>query len=186
MSLGLVHLILVGMIIGCGYVLVTRYNARKLMKAEGMGGSHRTEVAWQQVVADYGRYIERNPVSHGTEIRDVTCLPHPKHDIKQALIAALLLETNEPRSACLKVALLGLADFQEGVGLEPLHALGCDVRVIKAALESGTDKKAMVAKVADNPNRQRYEHFQELANKEWTTLTEVIAKTTTARQQLAR
>ena len=87
-----------------------------------------TETEKKQIFNDYGLYIETDPPSGGIEIRDVSCLPHPKQRIKDAFVHELLIQADEKRLGLLRATLLMLSDFQEGVGPEPLHALGFDIR----------------------------------------------------------
>jgi len=180
MSRALTELIMIGIFVVVGYILFTHVKSRNSARLSSVAADQKTDSEWQQVVRDYGRYIERNPIS-GVKIRDAACLPSPKQGIKQALIRELLLEADEERVARLKTMLLILADFQDGVGPKPLNPLGVDAITLKAALELGADIKAVAAKIATNPTRQRYERYQELVNKELASLEEMIAQATKAR-----
>ena len=113
-----------------------------------------------QIVDDYAKHIEKNP-SPGI-VFDVACLPHPKEAIAKALIMQSLYEPNLDRLGCLGGILVCLADYQEGVGPEPLFATGVDPR-------KGfdlSDLNALAKQIATYPHRERYKQFEALQNKD--------------------
>lgn len=123
-----------------------------------------------RIIADYGEFIEHNPVASGVEVRDVTCLPHDKEAILDAICLEIVKEKNERRLEALKASALFLADFQEGVGNQPLSKLGVDVSSVDAASMSGEDLKALAGKIAGNPDKRRFEAFEPLVEEDRTNI----------------
>jgi hypothetical protein len=77
---------------------------------------------------------------------DAGSLPHPKELIKQALILALLLETDPKQREVLKGGYIMLSDWQEGVGDEPV---GLDV----TKMDLNADPKELAKRIHDPVHR---------------------------------
>jgi len=60
-------------------------------------GEKMTATEQAQIIHDYALYIEIDPPGGGMEIRDASCLPHPKQRIKDAFVRELLIEMDEKR-----------------------------------------------------------------------------------------
>jgi hypothetical protein len=74
-----------------------------------------TDTDFVHIVQAYGRILETSAPVPGS-VADASKLPYPKHQIKDAIIAALR-STDDPRiQEHLKVAYIQLSDWQEGVG----------------------------------------------------------------------
>ncbi|MBH0190087.1 MAG: hypothetical protein HP493_14920 [Nitrospira sp.] len=174
MSLDTIELILIIVIATVGYILYTFAKSRNSVSSSSRDVQKVTDKEWQQIVIDFGRYIEDNP-SVGA-ISDSSCLPHPKQAIKEAFVRELLSEADEYRFQCMKATLLALAEFQDGVGSEPLLALGVDYGELK-----NTDVKTLAERIATYPHRERYEQFEVLVNKETSAIQELLAKVTVLR-----
>lgn len=78
-----------------------------------------TVAAAEKIVQEYGAAL-RSVSRPGRYVTDARNLPHPKEDIKQALILALRLNTDPKEREALKIAYVSLADWQEGVGDIPV------------------------------------------------------------------
>jgi hypothetical protein len=79
-----------------------------------------------KIIQDYGAFVESATHAPGCVV-DARNLPHPKQRIKQALILALRSTTDPQKRDWCRTGLLYLADWQEGVGNEPV---GLDLRKI--------------------------------------------------------
>tara|TARA_R110002072_G_C7855126_1_gene525999 strand:- start:337 stop:1047 length:711 start_codon:yes stop_codon:yes gene_type:complete len=135
-----------------------------------------------KVISDYGQFLEHNPTAG--EIRDATDLPHPKEEILDAICLELVREGDDNRREALKVGALTLAYFQAGVGTEPLSMLGVSVDEMANPPESDDALRALAARMANNPNRERYETFEALADEESTTIQAKLAAAEQLRQQM--
>ena len=65
----------------------------------------------QRIVTSYGAVLEER-VATGV-VRDISSLPCPKLQIKEALQCAMRVTTDAPGREQLKIAFISLADFQE-------------------------------------------------------------------------
>jgi len=74
----------------------------------------------ERVVNAWGKRMETTEPS---TFYDVSTLPYPKAEIERCLMAAIVITKGQPVNAHFKVALVGLADFQEEVGSEGLRLL---------------------------------------------------------------
>lgn len=72
-----------------------------------------------QIVREYGAVLEVSSTSLGG-VADVRELPYPKERIKAALIVALRATTDKKVTEQLKGGYVFLADWQPGVGAEPI------------------------------------------------------------------
>ena len=77
-------------------------------------GDRRYAMRYQQIIADYGRYIEANPPNG--KIRSTSELPHSKEEILEAITFQIVREKRSSSLKTLKLCALMLADFQEEVG----------------------------------------------------------------------
>ncbi len=106
--------------------------------------------------------MERNPSGGGGQIWDVKCLPYDKGTILDAICLEIVRETDENRLEALKIGALSLADYQDGVGDQPISTLGVDLTSNDPASLNDDDLKALAAKIADNPDRGRFETYKPL------------------------
>jgi hypothetical protein len=67
------------------------------------------------IVTKYGAVLESEAPMPGC-VADVTKLPFPKAEIKEALVHALRVTSDAKMKDFLKIAYVQLADWQEGVG----------------------------------------------------------------------
>jgi hypothetical protein len=124
--------------------------------------SSRRELSEQQrnkIIKDYGAFFEHHPTLP-SRIDDVSVLPHPKEAILDALCAELTREKDPKRVSAMRYCALGLAQFQPGVGAEPIHSLGID---IGTAAKSGRDMHDVLTEIAHNSNSARWQHFNAMA-----------------------
>lgn len=133
------------------------------------------------VISDYGQFLEHHPTVG--EIRDASDLPHPKEEILDAICLELVQEDDEQRREALKVAALSLADFQAGVGAEPLRMLGIDTDDLFQAPKNDDELRLMAERIASNPTQEKYETFSAMANEE---ITAIQAKLLAAEQMRQR
>lgn len=129
-----------------------------------------------EILSEYGEYLESHPTA--CEIRDSKFLPHDKQAILEAIYLEIVRETDATRLEALKTCALMLADFQEGVGEQPLSPLGIDLTELTPA--DREDAKALAKRiVAGNSGRERYESFSPRVEED---RANILAKLTAAEQ----
>lgn len=113
----------------------------------------------KRIIEDFAERVQYFP-SGGTIIFDISCLPH----LKSKILAAFVLELSErpepERKSNLEALLPCLADYQEGVGQEPLHPLGLDIVVLKDVCEASFE--AFATLVTNNKMKERQERFKQI------------------------
>jgi len=87
----------------------------------------------KKIIQDYGALMERNPPLP-TRIEDVSALPHPKETILDALLIEIGQKHPKHIDEMLQVGAVSLAQYQGGVGDEPLEMLGMDVSKLPTTL----------------------------------------------------
>ena len=109
-----------------------------------------------KIIQDYGAFIERNPPLP-TRIEDTSVLPHPKAAILEALIFEI--EQGHPKHVddMLRFGAISLAQYQRGVGREPLEVLGTDARDLPPQLAGEKHLAELLTKMQD-----RFKKFDEL------------------------
>ena len=108
--------------------------------------------AVEKILDAYGELVETRPFVN--EVIDEKELPYPKDTILTAICIGLVSDGYDEGG--LIVCATGLAQFQPGVGLKRLHALGFDPRAM-----AGMDPELLVQKITGDPAaRERYESFQ--------------------------
>ena len=119
----------------------------------------------EQIISEYGSYIENHPPVG--EIRDVSELPYPKEEILDAITLEIVREYNDERVEAMKACAIMLADFQENVGSKPLTMLGINTSEMLAGVTSNdSDLKNLAAKLAENPDKEKYESLRKVADEE--------------------
>jgi hypothetical protein len=93
------------------------------------------------LISDYGVFLERHGPSP-LRIEDVAVLPHPKDAILSALLSAVA-PGNDKKNDFLMTGAIFLAQFQPGVGSEPLYQGGFD---LTAGLPATNDPAALRAR----------------------------------------
>ncbi|MBC8021124.1 MAG: hypothetical protein H7X78_07935 [Methyloceanibacter sp.] len=136
----------------------------------GAEADSRSEMDWDarsRILNDYGDHLQRDPVA-GT-ICDVKRLPHPKETILLAICEQIAVEDNPERMVGLVMSAPMLADYQEGVGDEPLWGIGID-----PGEGAKLDPLELAKLVANSPNRQRYEAFRPLVEADYARIMSVV------------
>jgi hypothetical protein len=87
----------------------------------------------ETIIQDYGALMERKPPLP-TRIEDVSALPHPKATILDALLSELGQGHSAHMAEMLRIGAISLAQYQPGVGREPLEMLGADASKVPATL----------------------------------------------------
>jgi len=106
------------------------------------------------IVADFGDFLTKHPV--GGKILDVKALPHNKDTILDAICFLIVVSEDEKRVEQLRAGALILANFQEGVGDQPLWPLGFDVSA------SDEDVDAFIERVNADANTKAHERYMTL------------------------
>jgi hypothetical protein len=109
-----------------------------------------------KIIQDYEAFIERTPPLP-TRIEDTSVLPHPKAAILEALICEI--EQGHPKhvDVRLRFGAISLAQYQRGVGREPLEVLATDVRDLPPKLAKEKHLAELLTKMQD-----RFKKFDEL------------------------
>lgn len=121
----------------------------------------------EQIISEYGSYIEKHPPVG--EIRDVSELPYPKEEILDAITLEIVWENNDQRVEAMKACAIMLADFQDNVGLKPLTMLGIstsETAMLAGVISNDSDLKDLAAKIAKNPDKEKYESLRKVADEE--------------------
>lgn len=69
-----------------------------------------------QIASDYGAVLASSAAPAPLCVADAHKLPHPKEDIKKALVYALRIVEDPQMRSALKICYISLANWQEGVG----------------------------------------------------------------------
>ncbi len=126
-----------------------------------------TSLNRNKIITEYGEFIERHaPVP--TRIEDVSVLPYPK----ETILSALLLEIvrgDVLQIQVLRVCARFLAQFQAGVGCEPLEMIGVDIANL--AMPPVNDPEAWQAYLriiceAEGKTRSRFDEFYKLVEED--------------------
>jgi len=107
---------------------------RERQSSSGMPYTKAVEIA-----GDYGALLEHGAPVPGT-VADITKLPYPKSEIREALIVILQATSDRYMREQLKIAYISLAGWQEGVGCSNI---GLDL----VNMELSQDPKALVEQV---------------------------------------
>lgn len=121
-----------------------------------------------QVVSDFGEHVEHFPTTT-LEIRDASCLPHPKKEICDALMLSIMsgemnTEVDSKLKEAMRFALTEiLPQYQEGVGSEAFFKLGVDLKCLPESVE-----ESCTAIVSDKcrANAEQYEQMEPTVHQE--------------------
>lgn len=118
----------------------------------------RTE--WKQIIEDFAERVQYFP-SAGIRFFDISCLPHPKSIILAAFALEIVEEPDAERKSDPMTLVSALADYQEGVGQEPLHPLGLDINVLKDVCDA-TSVETYATLVGSDKMKERQEHYKQI------------------------
>jgi hypothetical protein len=93
---------------------------------EAIARAERQDTQDNQIISNFAFLMEKGSLK-ADAFYDVAVLPHPKEEILQAIERQILREPVEARVEWLKVGVLFLPNFQEGVGPGPLPMTGFDL-----------------------------------------------------------
>jgi hypothetical protein len=130
-----------------------------------------------QIISAYGKFIETRTMTPD-EIADVKLLPFPKEELLEAICLELIREPDESKRSAMEVGAILLANFQEGVGDEPLSMFGFQLPSEQPATDEETLELAKKL-TEENPKRQRWEEFNARVKLEGET---ILARTKAAEQ----
>ena len=134
------------------------------------------------MISDFGSFIECNPTT-GDEIRDVVTLLHPKSTILEAIYIEMACERDIKRFHALSICALSLADYQPGVGKRPISALGITLPANAESLSS-EEIRALASKIANNPDRDKFEKFKALAEQDTVEIRKMLKAAEWTRRQI--
>ncbi|MCH7778030.1 MAG: hypothetical protein IH878_16090 [Gemmatimonadetes bacterium] len=102
----------------------------------------------EMIIGDFGALMEKgiDPITY----YDVSMLPHAKEDILKALLISIKFSSDPTLREHFKVALVFLAQFQEGVGPNPISPLPVDLAALMEAKDAGKISiQEVILKVAE-------------------------------------
>jgi TPR repeat protein len=134
-----------------------------------------TEPSREMIIGDYGAFMEHNP-SLPTRIEDVSVLPHPK----EVILDALLMEIGRghPRhlDEMMQVGARCLAQYQPGVGKEPLEKLGLDISKLPRTKDPDALRaQAKLMSEAISKTADRFNAFEKLVEDDLRRISSKIA-----------
>lgn len=132
----------------------------------GSGDIQKMVKGVQQIVSDYGAFLEHQDSTYGVAIFDEKDLPHKKEVILDAICLVIRTELDDDMRNALKISATRLAEYQEGVGDQPvsMQADGLDMNVLSGSL-STEEMKDLAAKMA-RTDQKRFEYYKSLADKD--------------------
>ena len=136
------------------------------------------------VIASFGKCMEED--DSFVVFKDVKKLPYPREVILKSLCRQISITKNDKLCEQMKVGLLFLASYQEGVGDENLYRIGSDIQQLieKTAKEYTPEQlrelpadetskimKKFIEKSTENSEaiehqKKKYEHFNKLCEKD--------------------
>jgi len=137
----------------------------------------------KDVIGDFGAFLEQRP-NLPTRIEDVTVLPHPKEEILDALM--LEIARGHPNmNEWLEVSATFLAQYQPGVGKEPLDMLGADFSALPETHDlEELRKQAIKMVVSEEKTRGRFEEFNKLVQQDLQRISKLTAAAVILREQM--
>jgi len=129
----------------------------------------------QKIINDYGALIERRPPIP-TRIEDIAALPHPKEQILDALLMEIVRGHSEHIDNMMRVGAINLAQYQAGVGDDPLEMLGVDITKLPDTHDLGAVKAQMkLISEAGSKTRKRFDEFNTLVTEDMKRINAKIA-----------
>ena len=138
----------------------------------------------EKVINEYGAFIARCP-SLPTRIEDVSVLPHSK----ETILNALLLEIARGHTPHMNAAMVGLAmclaQYQPGVGSEPLEMLGMNLAKLPVTDDLETFRaQAERFLAAEEKTRPLFDEFNKLVAKDLDQINAKIAAAERLRREV--
>jgi hypothetical protein len=116
------------------------------------------------IAADFGDVFDKND---GLSIYDVSQLPHPKDSIRAALFDIYQNDTDHNRKELVKVALLELANYQEGVGSKPIRGTPDLSQLMDEGDQDPTELAERVLEAAEETNQDQYSKYRKIGEEEY-------------------
>jgi hypothetical protein len=125
----------------------------------------KTIAGVNKIVNDYGDFMQSSAFPAPGCIADTKKLPYDKEIIKTALILSLKLCDDPEMKEMLKVAYVGLADFQDGVGLVDV---GLDMRKLPNPQNVDFNDRTKLESISKKMDRmmESFEQFKKKADEE--------------------
>jgi hypothetical protein len=131
----------------------------------------------EKIIKEYGALMERTPPLP-TRIEDVSALPHPKEAILDALLQEIVRGHPQHISDAMSAGAISLAQYQPGVGNDPLEMLGVDVAKLQLPNERDVEAVRAQAKLiteTESKTRERFHEFNELVIEDVKRINRMIA-----------
>lgn len=137
----------------------------------------------KNIIEAYGIYIEKDPIASGMEIRDSSKLPYEKDAILEALFTAIMFCDDDEQIQYLIMATHYLADFQDGVGSEPITQSGVCPDVFFQLAKSPEKLAALIHTPSIKAKSEKYQNISKKAEIELETIYRIVEKAQSYRQQ---
>ena len=120
----------------------------------------------RKIVEDYGIFVQRDaPLP--TRIEDASVLPHAKNVIMDAIFREMARAKNDDIREFLKIGAIFLAQFQQGVGHEPLEMLGMDISKLPSTQDPQKLRREIAMVLASQEKTaKRFEAFNQIVQAE--------------------
>jgi hypothetical protein len=131
----------------------------------------------EKIIQEYGALMERTPPLP-TRIEDVSALPHPKEAILEALLQEIVRRHPQHISDAMRAGAISLAQYQPGVGNDPLEMLGVDVAKLQLPNERDVEALRAQAKLiaeTESKTRERFHEFNKLVTEDLKRINAMIA-----------
>lgn len=131
----------------------------------------------EKIIQEYGALMERTPPLP-TRIEDVSALPHPKEEILDALLQEIVRRHPQHISDAMRAGAISLAQYQPGVGNDPLEMLGVDVAKLQLPNERDVEALRAQAKLiaeTESKTRERFREFNKLVTEDLKRINAMIA-----------
>ena len=145
---------------------------------------HRKAEERINIISDYGALMEERSSSVGS-IWDVRSLPHDKKAILGAICFEIIGEDDDQKVEMLKIGALSLADYQEGVGGQPISPLGVDLSKVDSNNMTDDAIRDLAAKIADNPDQERYKKYKPLVAEDISKIQSMLNKAEALRKEVS-
>ena len=128
-----------------------------------------------KITQDWAEFDVQNPTELG-EIRDVSLLPHPKQIILESIAKEIVREEDAQMAMAMGLSASNLSLYQEGVGSQPIRALGLSKAEIDnfsktlRADPKSEENSHLLSKMTDDENNSRWNKYFSLSQSDLTAI----------------
>lgn len=128
-----------------------------------------------KITQDWAEFDVQNPTDLG-EIRDVSLLPHPKQLILESIAKEIVREEDTQMAMAMGLSASNLSLYQEGIGSQPIRALGlskAEIDNFSETLKGNTkseESSHLLSKMTDDENNSRWNKYFSLVQSDLTAI----------------